>query len=150
MSEGKSWKTPAAVIGIITVLLTAAGVYISKRGSDHEIQKQDYQRQVDEVNKAEQDKKKEEIQNRITELNKQLKVSEDQVQDFEAKIQKTYRLIQEFDEKQNNLSASEADRAEDHKSYLIERENLEIFSNSKKQSEARVNELRKEINDLTK
>lgn len=79
-----------------------------------------------------------------------MKNSEDQVRDFESKIQETYRQIQEFDEKQNNASASEADRAEDHKSYLIVRENLEIFSNSKKQAEARVDELRKEINDLTK
>ncbi|MDB5013644.1 MAG: hypothetical protein JWQ25_1846 [Daejeonella sp.] len=150
MSEGTSWKTPAAVIGIITVLLTAAGVYISKRGSDHEIQKQEYQQQVDEVNKAEQYKRDEEIQNRKTELNRQLKASEDQVRELEAKIKETYRLIQEFDEKQNNLSASEADRAEDHKSYLIERENLEMFSNSKRQTQARLDELRKEINDLTK
>jgi uncharacterized protein HemX len=150
MSEGKSWKTPAAIIGIITVLLTAAGVYISKRGSDLEIHKQDYQQQVDETNKAEQDKKNEEKQNRITELNRQLKASEDQVLDFEAKIQQTYKQIQEYDEKQNNLSASEADRAEDHKSYLIVKQNLDIFSNSKKQAEARVDELRKEINDLTK
>lgn len=150
MSEAKSWKTPAAVIGIITVLLTAAGVYLSKRGSDLEINKQVYQQQVDETNRTDQNKKNEEKQNRITDLNSQLKTSEAQVQDFEAKIQQTYRQIQEYGEKQDNLSASEADRAEDHKSYLIVKENLEIFSNSKKQAEARVEELRKEINDLTK
>lgn len=52
MSEGKSWKTPTTVIGIITVLLTAAGVYISKRGSDLEIQKQYHQQQIDDAGKS--------------------------------------------------------------------------------------------------
>jgi uncharacterized protein HemX len=150
MSEGKSWKTPAAVIGIITVVITAIGVYISKKGSDLEKQKQDYQKEVNEADRLNQDKKNEERQTRIADLDRQLKEAENQVQDFEAKIQQTYRQIQDYDFKQNNPSASESDRAEDHKSYLIVRENLDIFSKSKKQSEERVDELRKEINELTK
>ena len=150
MSEDKSWRTPATVIGIITVLLTTIGVYISKRGSDLEIQKQEYKKNIDDLNRLEQNKKNDERQNRIAELNKQLKEAENQVQVFEAKIQQTYKQIQDYDFKQKDPEENEPARVADHQSYLYARENLEIFSKSKKQYEAQVDELQNEIDNLTK
>lgn len=150
MSEGKGWKSPAAIIGLATVLVAAVGVYISKIGTNLQLEQQTHQVQVDVRAEAETQKKQVDIQNRISELNRQLQESMKQVQDSEDKIQKTYRQIQEFDEKQNDASASDADKAEDHKSYLIFRENLEIFSKAKREHAARVEELQKEINNLTK
>jgi uncharacterized protein HemX len=150
MSEGNSWKTPATVIGIIALLLTAAGVYISKQGSDRETEKQQYDRGKDERDRLGEDRRDEEKQNRIAELNNQLKQAEGLVQESETAIQTTYRQIQKYDFKRNDPSASDYDRAEDNKEYLIFRENLNIFSKQKQQRETRVDELRKEINDLIK
>jgi hypothetical protein len=150
MSEGNSWKTPAAVIGIITVILTAIGLYNSKKGSDLERIKQENQIRKDQTDQLDQDKKNDEIQSRIAELKRQLKVAQDQVQNFDGQIKQTYRQIQDYDSKQNDASASAADRAADHQSYLIVRENLQIFTNSKNQNQAQVDELQKEIDQLLK
>lgn len=130
------------MIGIITVLLTAMGVYISKKGSDLDKQKQEYQQHVDETNRVER-------QNRLAELNRQLKEADKHVQDFDAKIQQTYRQIQDYDFKQNDPQENKPARVADHQSYLYARETLDIFSKSKKQYEAQVDELQKEIDNLT-
>jgi hypothetical protein len=150
MSESKSWRTPATIIGMIALFLTAAGVYINNKTSDLEVKKLEYQRNADETDRLNQDQKNGEIQNRIAALNSQLQEAQNQIQNFEDKIQKTYRQIQDYDFKQNDPEANEPSREASRQSYLIARENLEIFSNSKRQYEEQVKELRKEINGLIK
>ena len=145
MSE--SWKAPAAIIGIVTVLLTAAGIYISKQGSDSDRQ---HKQQVDEAQRIRQEEKEKEVKTRIDQLNGQLKQAEDQVQDFENKIQTTYRQIQDYDFKRKDPASNDPARAADNESYLIANQNLEIFSRSKKEAEDRRDALRREINELTK
>jgi hypothetical protein len=92
-----SWKTPAAILGIVTALATIVGLYFTFQSNQSEEQKNKYQIERDsledwKVSKTEEDierqqqEKKDNLLSRMTDIESQIQTCRDNVERANAEI----------------------------------------------------------------
>ena len=148
MSEERSWKTPAAILGIIGALIAIGGLYYQHRQSVMEKERQVYQQTIDQENankKNEEDKQK---QARLTTLNNELKDVETQIQKNNADLKRAQDACDMYGNKLQNPDLDDPTKAAFQQSLANATDFLQRCQKLNNDLQGKKTNLDKEINDL--